>query len=347
MQKKRHSQRAVERYALERSPFRQSPTQRKVAELLGETKADLHRLANFKEQFIVRRQIVTGRKSKTRDLAYPVSRLRAVHEKMKFHLNKIKQPDYLYSPRRGRGQRDNAVEHLDQEQYLTLDIKKFYPSTTSNMVRRWFVNELGMYGDVAALLSDLFTIDGRASFGSPLTPVLCSLVHRPMFDEIAALCHARGLAYSVWVDDLTISGRFVPREVLDGIREIVRRHGLKSHSIAYRSGNRPVYITGIGVVGASLVAPNSLNLKIRELWTEYHDSVTSDEKDDCYQRLMSQLGIVRHIRGSKSKAGQKAASQMNTLRQERANRQRLAEELLTGSQMEFSPAAVSEADAPW
>lgn len=313
-----------ERYDLERSPFAQRPTQRDVADLLGETKADLQRLINYKDQFIVRRQENIG--GKDRDLAYPVSRLRGVHERLKFHLNKVRQPSYLYSPRKKRSQRDNAELHLDQDQYLTLDIKQFYPSTTEAMVYRWFVDELGMYEDVAGFLTHLSTVDGKASFGSPLTPVLCTLVHRAMFDSISDICGARGLRHSVWVDDLTISGKFVPGEVVTGIREVVRERGLRSHKIRYRSGNRPVMVTGIGVVGRELVAPNTLNLRIKQYWSDLHDAVTADEKAACAQLLMSQLGTVRHIVGSKSDVGQRAANQANMLKQKRARWLREASE---------------------
>jgi len=311
-----------ERYELYQSPFAQGPTQRDVAALLGETRDDVRRLINYKEHFVVRRQIETGKKKKLRDLAYPEGRLRAAHERLKFHLNKIKQPSYLFSPRRNRGQRDNAALHLDQDQYLTLDLKQFYPSTTFQMVKRWFCDHLGMEEDVAGILAHLSTVDGRVSFGSPLTPVLCSLIHRPLFDRIAAVCRSRGLRYSVWVDDLTISGRFVPREVLNQIREIVRTAGLKSHSIRYRCGNRPVFITGIGVVGSSLVAPNSLHTKIRDCWAEYHSALTDDERDVLAQRLLSYLGTLRQIAGVSSKLGKKAADEMNSLRQQRDKRQR-------------------------
>lgn len=305
----------VEVYDLARSPFAQRPTQRDVAALVGETRDNLRTLLRYKEQFIIRRVAVIG--TKERQLAYPNDRLRAVHERLKFHLNKVRQPDYLFSPRKGRGQRDNAAHHLDSDQYLTLDLKQFYPSTTASMIQRWFIDELGMYRDVAGLLTRLATIDGKASFGSPLTPVLCTLVHRPMFDRIAAACEARHLRFSLWVDDLTISGMFVPGEVVSEIREIVRAAGLRSHEVRYRSGNRPVFITGIGVVGPYLVAPNSLNLRIKEYWAAFHAAQTDDEKIACISRLLSQLGTVRHIVGPSSDVGRKMADQMNSLRQKR------------------------------
>ncbi|HUD91610.1 reverse transcriptase family protein [Sphingobium sp.] len=296
--------------------------------MVGETRDDLRRLVNYKEHFIVRRQAETGKKKKLRDLAYPSGRLRSVHERLKFHLNKIKQPDYLFSPRKGKSQRDNAAAHIGQCQYLTLDLKQFYPSTNSRMVKRWFENVLRMEEDVAGLLTHIATVDGKVSFGSPLTPVLCSLVHRPMFDKISELCHHRGLNYTVWVDDLTISGRFVPQKMLSKIRKIIQEHGLRSHDIRFRTGNRPVFITGIGVLGRELVAPRALHLSIRASFEEYHDAVTDVERDAVEQKLLSQLGTLRHVTGAGSKAGQKAADQMHSLRQKRDKRQRLVQEAL-------------------
>ena len=335
-----------ERYELSRSPFAQCPTQRDLAALLGETRDDLRRLINYKGEFIIRRRAETGKKKKLRDLAYPEGRLRAVHERLKYHLNKVRQPSYLFSPRRKRSQRDNADHHLDQEQYLTLDLKQFYPSTTDTMVRRWFRDNLGMYSDVAGVLTHLCTIDGKVSFGSPLTPVLCSLIHRPMFDKIAEICDNRGLRYSVWVDDLTISGKFVPAEVLAQIRAVVREYGLKSHSIRFRCGNRPVFITGIGVVGRNLVAPNSLHLKIRDCWKEYHATQSDNEQDVICQKLLSYLGTLRYISGAASSAGRRASDQMNSLRQERDKRLRDAQIRYQRAREQAINAAPSEADPP-
>lgn len=341
----------IERYEIERSPLAQKPTQREIAALLGETRDDLRRLVTYKDEFIVRQQKEIGKKRKIRNLAYPVGRLRAAHERLKFHLNKVKQPSYLFSPRKKRGQRDNAAAHVDQDQYLTLDLKQFYPSTSEDMVRRWFRDELGMYDDVAGLLTLLCTVDGKVSFGSPVTPVLCALIHRRMFDQIADICNARELRYSVWVDDLTISGHFVPGEVLRQIRAVVRSAGLKSHSIRYRSGNRPVFITGIGVVGSKLVAPNSLHLKIKDCWADYHAAKTSDEKDSQTQRLLTYLGTVKQISGPKSEAGKKAAAEMNSLRQKRDKRHTVAEEAYRAKHAAQSKTVPSETtvshDLPW
>lgn len=174
-----------------------------------------------------------------------------------------------------------------------------------------------MYEDVAGMLTHLCTIRGKVSFGSPLTPVRCTLVHRTMFDQISEICANRWLRHSVWVDDLSISGNFVPGQVVDDIREVVRISGLRSHKVCYRAGNRPVMITGIGVIGRHLLAPNSLNLQIKQNWQELHEAQTADDKADCTLRLLTQPGTVRHIVGTRTDVGQRTANQMNALRQKR------------------------------
>ena len=172
-----------------------------------------------------------------------------------------------------------------------------------------------MYDDVAGMLTHLCTIDEKVSFGSPLTPVLCALIHRAMFDRIAEICGEHELRYSLWVDDLTISGRSISVEVLKKIRAVVQEAGLKTHKIRFHSGRKPIFITGVGVVGAHLVAANSVNLRLGAAWAEYDSAETLDELDQCTQTLLSLLGTVRHIVGAKTEAGQKTANQMNSLRQ--------------------------------
>lgn len=331
--RKKPKARQHERYDLSRSPLSQNPTQRDLAQLVKENVADLNLLgkSHYKEQFLIRRTIKTGGKS--RDLVYPVARLRAVHERLKYHLNKIIQPSYLMSPRKGRSQRDNAEAHLNQFQYLTIDLKKFYPSTSRAKIRNELIAQFNMSGDVAGLIAHLSTADDRACFGSPLTPVLMTLVHRAMFNEIAALCDDNDLQYTVWVDDLTVSGRFIHGELIATIRSIIAKYGLQSHKIQIRTGSKPVFITGVGVVGSNLIVKRKTEIEIKELWAELKEANTFVELDSATTRLLSKLGGVRHVVGPASSRGQKISSQMHSLRQKRQKLQKSRELEFTNLQL--------------
>ena len=183
------------------------------------------------------------------------------------------------------------------------------------MVKHWATNELGMYEDVAGLLAEIATVDGIVSFGSPLTPVLVSMVHRPMFDQIYEHCEFNSLKNSLWVDDLTISGMETPGSTVEFLRQVIKNQGLRSHKIKFRTGNRAVWITGIGVLGDCLIAPKRMDLKIKTLWDFYHEAETSQERQSLGLKLLSQMGSIRHITGAKSKRGMRLADQMNSLRQ--------------------------------
>ncbi len=304
-----------ERYDLAASPWVQDLTQRDLAELLRFKKSQLENLVTFKDAWIIRRTAVVGRK--TRDLAYPFGKLRWVHERLKHLLGKIRQPAYLYSPRAGRAQRDNAEVHIGQQHFLTLDICQFYPSTTSEHVFRWAHHVAGLRPDVAGLLTKLMTVDDRLSFGSPLSPVLATLIHRPMFDAIAAACARRGLRMSLWVDDLTISGRFIPGELLDEVRATIARAGLKSHKISFRTGARPVTVTGIPVARSGVMAPRALHKHIQDGYLLLRTTTDDTERGHVIDLLLGQLGSLRYHAGRDTPLGRRSAGRMNALRRRR------------------------------
>ena len=313
---KRSREQRHERYAFEASPWRQNLTQSEVADLLGTTKTRLEALIRDKEKFVRREVKVIG--FKERNLALPVGKLRTVHERLKYHFNKIKQPDYLFSPRKGRGQRDNAEHHAGQDQFLKVDIKQFYPSTTSGHIFRWLHHDAGLLEDVAGLLVRLIAINDKLPFGSPISPVLSTLVHRRMFDGIDALCRADALRMSLWVDDLTISGHLIRGELLEEIREVVRQNGLRSHKVQFRGGGRPVSITGVPVDGMRVVAPLDLHARIEAGYAGLRVCRTDADRMCAIDLLLSAIGTYRYHLGASTPEGRKASNRMHALRQRRA-----------------------------
>lgn len=305
-----------ERYGFEASPWVQNLNQRDLAELLGTTKGRLETLIGEKDKYTKRRTVHIG--SKDRQLAVPVGKLRTVHERLKFQFNKIKQPEYLFSPRKGRGQRHNAEHHAGQNQFLGLDIRQFYPSTTQEHIFRWAYHVAGLKSDVAGMIAKLVAIDGKMPFGSPVSPVLTTHVHRAMFDEIHELCLARGFKMSLWVDDIMISGTFVSGELLEQVRSVIRRHGFQAHKIRFKTGARTVCVTGVPIRSKRVDAPRALHQRIQDGYAELRLSVSDAERLQAMDRLMSALGSYRYHLGPGSSEGRKAANRMNALRQRRA-----------------------------
>lgn len=304
-----------ERYSFSASPWVQDLTQRDLAKLLGKTKDQLESIINEKEKWIKRKTISIG--GKERNLTLPVGKLRSIHERLKYHLNKIRQPSYLFSPRKGYSQRDNAEFHVGQIQFLSLDIKQFYPSTTSEHIFRWAHYVAGLKADVSGMLAHLVCIDGKMPFGSPVSPILMTLVHREMFDKIYKICCDNNLKMSLWVDDITISGQFVRGELVEQIRSIIRKCGFQTHKIKFRSSGRPIIITGVPIMNSRVRAPRSLHERIKSGYNELYRSQTDLERIQAIDNLLSALGTYRYHIGAATTEGRKAANRMHALRSRR------------------------------
>jgi hypothetical protein len=302
-----------ERYAFDASPWVQNLTQRDLAELLGWKKQQLEALVRDKDKYVKREPKLIG--SKMRNLAVPTGKLRTIHERLKFHLNKIKQPEYLFSPRKGRGQRDNAEHHARQIQFLSLDIKQFYPSTTDEHIFRWSHHVAGLRTDVAGLLTKLVAIDGKMPFGSPVSPVLTTHVHRAMFDEIYALCQANDLKMSLWVDDITISGTFVRGDLIEKVRSVIRKSGFETHKIEFRSSSRPVVVTGVPIIHGRAMAPRSLHQRLEDGYARLRENLTDIDREQAIDQLLSALGTHRYHVGRATPEGRKTSNRMNALKQ--------------------------------
>jgi RNA-directed DNA polymerase len=164
--------RSPEIYPLERSPFWRMGRQRDLPPLLQMEMKEIRRLAANREGQYWRRDEDIG--GKQRKIVCPFGAMRRVHERLQGLFNRVQQPPYLHSPRRGHTALGNAGVHSHAIVVGKLDIRQFYPSTTDEHVFRFFRYRMLMQDDVAGLLVKLCTVDGRLPFGSPLSPI-CAL----------------------------------------------------------------------------------------------------------------------------------------------------------------------------
>jgi RNA-directed DNA polymerase len=236
------SKRQVERYSLERSPFHRMGRAKDLAALLRLTPKQMTSLIVRRSAlYLFKDEIIGG---KRRSLAVPIDEMRAIHERMKDLLGRISLPDYLYSPRRGRAAVDNALVHQGAFVVVKLDVKQFYPSTTAEHVFQFFCHRLRIADDVAGRLTKICTINGRVPFGSPLSPILCALVHDDLFARMAARCALNGNTLSLWVDDVTMSGDDVAKRLVRDITRLISAKRLKAHKAHRSTARRGIVITG-------------------------------------------------------------------------------------------------------
>lgn len=152
-----------------------------------------------------------------------------------------------------------------------------------------------------------------------------TIVFRKMFDQIACECEARGLRFTLWVDDMTISGRYISPEFLGCLRQIVRNHGLKTHKIAIRTADEPVCVTGIWLYGPQLEPSHVYQQRLRTALCELKHAVTFEDREWASRAVLSAACSIRYIAGPASLQGRRMADLMEQMRRKRRQRQSMAE----------------------
>ena len=281
----------------ERYPLHQSPLYR----LLG--KGQLERVLGLNweqtSELIVGQHYrvwSSRRGSKPREIQQPLGRLQQLHQRIGKLLARIELPDYLYSCK-GRSYIDNARVHVGQVPLIKTDIHHFYPSTTRAMVYRMFRDRLRCAADIAGHLADLCCYQQiHVPTGSPLSGALAYFAANPMFDEIAEVAEQRCCRLTVYVDDITLSGVGATKQLLGTVRQVVRRHGLKTKekkSKTYQADAAKM-VTGAVVVGGQLRLPNMRHLKIWETRRKL-DAASAREREHLKKVLQGCLQQAAQI----------------------------------------------------
>ena len=271
-----HSSR--KRYALTDSPFYRLRSKRRLAQILLASPVGLQRILRRQQNYTARW------KSKIEDekwlsspppseeapnyrlIEIPMPDLKAVQSRIANLLSRVAPPDYLFSPVKGRSYVDNASRHLGAVEFQLLDVADYFPSCSANKVAWFFHTQMQCSPDVTAILVSLVTHDQHLPQGSPCSPALAFFTNADMWEEIDRAVAETGCSLSVYADDITISGKYVPGALVWKIKQIIHSHGFKvKKAKEVRLRNSPADITGVIVRGSTRRLPNRQLKKLQDL----------------------------------------------------------------------------------
>jgi hypothetical protein len=148
-------------------------------------------------------------------------------------------PDYLASPVKGKSNITNASIHKTNKELWTLDISSFFSNVTETKVLGFFYNYFKLSPEIATALTNLTTYpcskeeqtEKVLPQGTCTSPYLAFWCNKQMFDFIDTLCKEQNCIFTLYVDDITISGEKVPKTLIHKIRSVLNNNG-------YRLGER-------------------------------------------------------------------------------------------------------------
>lgn len=282
-------------YPLNQSPLFKLSNKRKLATLLRISLRELKLLSHSDRLY--HEYDITKKSGGTRRIENPRRNLKIIQARIARLLGKVTPPEYLFCPVKGRSYVTNAARHLGHRVVRTLDVKKYFPSTSRNRVYKFYKAVLQCSPDVAELLADITTYKGHLPTGSPLSPVMAFYAHCDVWEEVYRLVTNGAATNSLYIDDLTISGDRVSDGLMWNIKKVVHRSGLRYHKEKTFRG-RPAEITGVILRDGQLTPPNRQLLKRFRTGRAARVASTKLEKETLSTQLKGLTGQLAQIKAA-------------------------------------------------
>lgn len=188
-------------YTIEKSPLYKLSNKQKLAKLLGLPNNYFRTIHTYKYTEFFKDK-PDGSKRKINN---PEDSLKKIQKRIFNLLNRIEKSDWVISGKKGKSYVDNAKRHQFNNNICTIDIEKFYDSTKEIYVYNFFKNTLHMSVNIATILTNLVTYEGRIPTGTSTSQIIAYLSYKDIFTNIYEICKKQDITFSLYVDDITLS----------------------------------------------------------------------------------------------------------------------------------------------
>lgn len=268
-------------------------------------KARVHNINKYNVEY----KPYIDRKPKKRLIEAPKYNLKLIQKRIKKYLDCFDYPDNVFSGIKGRSYIDNAYYHIDSNYFLKMDLSKFFPNTSREKIYKFYSNKMKMKNDIAAIMSDLSTVDltdimtkeiedfilekgirhiNHLPSGSPISSILSYLANIDMFNELDLLAKKYNCIVSIYVDDIIFSSKNkISKSIVKEVERIITKYDQVVNIAKTKSYITSDYkkITGCVIHNHELLIPNKTKYKIAKLLKQ--DNYTTKE-------INSILGLINN-----------------------------------------------------
>lgn len=293
---KRRRLRAVTKsksYPWNQSPLFRLRSKRRLYELLNTSGEQVRALS----QDTAYRLVPVGKKGKERLAQVPQYELDVLHTRVASLIRRVAIPDYLHSGIKGRSHVSNAEAHLGNEQLYRADISSYFPSVSRKAVFHLFNHHLECSPDVSGILAELLTYEGHIPTGSRVSMPLAFWCTKPLFDRLQAYAESTGAVMTVYVDDVTFSGKRLPPGIDRRVPYEIRKagYGCNSRKCRLYCGNEPKEVTGVILRDGQLRVPNRQHRSIYEGFMKLEGEMGRKEYEKAVEKLSGAMASAGQI----------------------------------------------------
>ena len=172
---------------------------------------------------------------------------------------------YATAYQRGKSLIDNVSIHTNKKVVLKLDIKNFFDNITFMKVYRTCFNEQLYPKKIGMLLTNLCMYDERLPQGAVTSCAISNIVMRDFDEKLGKWCVNKDISFTRYSDDLTFSGDFNYKEVINYVKKLLNEKGfiLNKEKIVLVTKRSKQLVTGI-VVNEKVNISKEYKDKIRQ-----------------------------------------------------------------------------------
>lgn len=202
-------------------------------------------------------QIEKNGSTKMRHVVKPSYVLKAAQKEINHCLQKIPLMNSMYGGVPGKNNVLNALQHIDNIFFLTIDLKNFFGNITNTQVHQALIDH-GFTWQEARYITRITTLHGSLPQGAPTSSVLANLCFENTALMLEAFCKERNITFTIFVDDLTFSSSKYFKHYTDQIIEILYNNSFYINQDKVHYKKHRCEITGLIVKKGKLSLPKDM-----------------------------------------------------------------------------------------
>ena len=172
---------------------------------------------------------------------------------------------YAQAYKTGASVQRNASHHVGKKKILKLDIKHFFDSILYSTVKDKCFPAERFSEPIRILLSMLCYNREALPQGAPSSPIITNIIMRDFDEKVGDFCRERNIIYTRYCDDMTFSGDFDEKPIIEFVKAALFEYGylLNSKKTTVVSSSGRQIVTGV-VVNEKMTVPAEYKAKIRQ-----------------------------------------------------------------------------------
>ncbi|MBE5745353.1 MAG: RNA-directed DNA polymerase [Clostridiales bacterium] len=165
----------------------------------------------------------------------------------------------------GASVQKNAMPHVGKKKILKLDIEGFFDNIIYSRVKETVFFKEKFSEPIRILLSMLCYYLDSLPQGAPTSPAITNIIMYDFDEKIGSYCAEKGIAFTRYCDDMTFSGDFNEKEIIELVKSELKKLGLflKNRKTAVVPNKKRQIVTGI-VVNEKINLTKEYKKKIRQ-----------------------------------------------------------------------------------